>query len=80
MYIYDARFNSYALTYQNADYHQILSGEISGAIKPLGSKLLTIKTALKPTSESILLANGNKKTNEFIGNTFTLSSQYKNFS
>lgn len=79
MYIYDARFNSYALTYQNADYHQILSGEISGAIKPLGSKLLTIKTALKPTSESILLANGNKKTNEFIGNTFTLSSQYKNF-
>ncbi|EHO11038.1 outer membrane beta-barrel protein [Myroides odoratimimus] len=70
--------NRYALTYVNEANMQEYSLGMYGSIKPFGSQVLVFKVNLYPTWESIKTIEGEKLTNNYIGNSFTISSSYKN--
>ncbi|WP_121964655.1 outer membrane beta-barrel protein [Myroides sp. N17-2] len=70
--------NRYALTYVNDANMQQYSLGVYGSIKPFGTQVLVLKVNLYPTWESIKTVEGDKLTNNYIGNSFTVSSSYKN--
>lgn len=79
-YILDNTFGGYALTYENGQYSQQVGAFISGSYKPFGNNLLVIKANLTPTSEMVKTSKGAVIKNNYFGNYFVLSSEYKNFS
>ncbi|MBP2616893.1 TonB-dependent receptor plug domain-containing protein [Chryseobacterium jejuense] len=79
-YILDNTFGDYALTYENGQYSRQVGALISGSYKPFGNNLLVIKANLAPTFEMVKTSTGAVIKNDYLGNYFVLSSEYKNFS
>ena len=70
----------YALTYENADFNSRAGVQITGSLKPFGNSLLVIKANLYPTMQRVKTSSGALLKNNYFGNNFTLSSEYKKFS
>ncbi|AZB34195.1 TonB-dependent receptor plug domain-containing protein [Chryseobacterium bernardetii] len=79
-YILDHTFGGYALTYENGKYSQQYGVQLTGSYKPFGSNLLVIKASLTPTSEMVKTGTGTVIKNDYFGNYFVVSSEYKKFS
>ncbi len=78
-YVLDETLGGYALTYENAKNSQQYGIQLSGSYKPFGSNLLVIKAVISPASETVRTSSGALIKNNYIGNNFTLSSEYKSF-
>ena len=70
----------YALTYENGKSGQRYGIQITGSYKPFGNNLLVVKAVITPTSEMVKTSLGALIKNDFLGNYFVLSSEYKAFS
>ncbi|WP_300673093.1 TonB-dependent receptor [Soonwooa sp.] len=70
----------YAITYENADFNSRTGVQVTGSLKPFGSRLLVIKANLYPTMQRVKTSSGTLLKNNYFGNSFTLSSEYKNLS
>lgn len=70
----------YALTYENGKSGQRYGIQITGSYKPFGNNLLVVKAVITPTSEMVKTSTGALIKNDFLGNYFVLSSEYKAFS
>lgn len=79
-YVQDEALNGYALTYENGKNGQRYGVQLTGSYKPFGSSLLVIKAVITPTSETVRTSNGALIKNNYLGNYFSLSSEYKSFS
>ncbi len=79
-YVLDNTLGGYALTYENAKNGQQYGIQLSGSYKPFGNSLLVLKAVIAPASETIKTNVGALIKNNYIGNNFTLSSEYKSFS
>lgn len=78
-YILDNTFGGYALTYENAKNSQQYGIQITGSYKPFGKSLLVIKVVFAPASETLRTISGALIKNNYIGNNFVLSSEYRSF-
>ncbi len=79
-YVLDDTFGGYALTYENARNSQQYGIQLTGSYKPFGNSLLVIKAVIAPASETLKTSSGELIKNNYIGNNFVLSSEYKSFS
>ncbi|MFP3833035.1 TonB-dependent receptor domain-containing protein [Chryseobacterium sp. SIMBA_028] len=79
-YVQDNELGGYALTYENGKSGQRYGVQITGSYKPFGNSLLVIKAVLVPTSETVRTSKGALIKNDYLGNYFVLSSEYKAFS
>lgn len=79
-YVQDEVLGGYALTYENGKSGQRYGVQLTGSYKPFGSNLLVVKAVIVPTSEAVKTSAGVVIKNDYIGNYFVLSSEYKNFS
>lgn len=79
-YVLDEEHGGYALTYENGQNGQRYGAQITGSYKPFGNSLLVVKLVLTPTSETIKTSSGALIKNNYLGNSFVLSSEYKLFS
>lgn len=70
----------YALTYENGKSGQRYGIQLTGSYKPFGNNLLVVKAVITPTSEMVKTSTGALIKNDFLGNYFVLSSEYKAFS
>lgn len=80
MYALDESFGGYMLTYENAQYSQQYGIQLSGSVKPFGTSILVVKTVIAPASEMLKTKSGDVIKNNYIGNNFVFSSEYKSFS
>lgn len=78
-YTYDSSINQIALTYENADFYSLLGAQISGSVNFFGNDLLTLKIVISPASERLKTNNGRIINNNYLSNSFILSSVYKRF-
>lgn len=72
--------SQYALTYENSQYSSRTGVQITGSVKPFGNRLLVVKANLNPTVQRVKTNSGALLKNNYLGNSFTLSSEYKDFS
>ncbi|WP_079243231.1 outer membrane beta-barrel protein [Chryseobacterium indologenes] len=79
-YVHDEVLNGYALTYENGKNAQRYGAQLTGSYKPFGNSLLVIKAVITPTSETVRTSKGALIKNNYLGNYFSLSSEYKSFS
>jgi hypothetical protein len=79
-YVQDEMLNGYALTYENGKNAQRYGVQLTGSYKPFGNSLLVIKAVITPTSETVRTSKGALIKNNYLGNYFSLSSEYKSFS
>ncbi|AZA80770.1 TonB-dependent receptor [Chryseobacterium lactis] len=79
-YVQDNVLGGYALTYENGKSGQRYGVQLTGSYKPFGNSLLVAKLVLTPTSETIKTSTGALIKNNYLGNSFVLSSEYKSFS
>lgn len=79
-YVHDEVLNGYALTYENGKNAQRYGVQLTGSYKPFGNSLLVIKAVITPTSETVRTSKGALIKNNYLGNYFSLSSEYKSFS
>ena len=79
-YVLENTLGGYALTYENAKNSQQYGVQLSGSYKPFGSSLLVLKAVISPASEMVRTSNGELIKNDYIGNDFGISSEYKSFS
>lgn len=79
-YVHDDVLNGYALTYENGKNAQRYGVQLTGSYKPFGNTLLVIKAVITPTSETVRTSKGALIKNDYWGNYFSLSSEYKSFS
>jgi len=79
-YVHDAALDGYALTYENGKNGQRYGVQLTGSYKPFGNSLLVIKAVITPTSETVKTSSGALIKNNYLGNYFVLSSEYKAFS
>ncbi|MCT2562483.1 TonB-dependent receptor plug domain-containing protein [Chryseobacterium herbae] len=79
-YVMDAALGGYALTYENAQNSKQYGAQLTGSYKPFGNRLLVLKAVISPTSETVRTSSGALIKNNYIGNNFVLSSEYKSFS
>ncbi|MGR3855986.1 TonB-dependent receptor domain-containing protein [Chryseobacterium indologenes] len=79
-YVHDDVLNGYALTYENGKNAQRYGVQLTGSYKPFGNTLLVIKAVITPTSETVRTSKGALIKNDYLGNYFSLSSEYKSFS
>lgn len=79
-YVQDEVLNGYALTYENGKNAQRYGVQLTGSYKPFGNSLLVIKAVITPTSETVRTSKGALIKNNYLGNYFSLSSEYKSFS
>lgn len=70
----------YALTYENGKSGQRYGVQFTGSYKPFGNNLFVVKAVIIPTSEMVKTSNGTLIKNNYLGNYFVLSSEYKKFS
>lgn len=70
----------YALTYENSQYSSRMGVQITGSVKPFGNRLLVVKANIYPTMQRVKTNTGTLLKNDYFGNNFTLSSEYKNLS
>lgn len=78
-YVLD-ELGGYALTYENGKSGQRYGIQLTGSYKPFGNNLLVVKAVITPTSEMVKTSTGALIKNDFLGNYFVLSSEYKAFS
>lgn len=78
-YVLD-ELGGYALTYENGKSGQRYGIQLTGSYKPFGNNLLVVKAVITPTSEMVKTSTGAMIKNNFLGNYFVLSSEYKAFS
>lgn len=67
----------YKLTYENAQNSQHYGVQLTGAVKPFGNDLLTLKVNVSPSTQRFKTSDGRILKNDYIGNYFALSSTYK---
>ena len=79
-YVQDEVLNGYALTYENGKNAQRYGVQLTGSYKPFGNSLLVIKAVITPTSETVKTSKGVLIKNDYLGNYFSISSEYKSFS
>lgn len=79
-YVLENTLGGYALTYENAKNSQQYGVQLSGSYKPFGSSLLVLKAVISPASETVRTSKGELIKNDYIGNDFGISSEYKSFS
>lgn len=79
-YVQDEVLNGYALTYENGKNAQRYGVQLTGSYKPFGNSLLVIKAVITPTSETVRTSKGALIKNDYLGNYFSLSSEYKSLS
>ncbi|AZA80233.1 TonB-dependent receptor [Chryseobacterium sp. G0186] len=79
-YVLDSVLGGYALTYENGKSGQRYGVQFTGSYKPFGSNLLVVKAVIVPTSETVKTSSGALIKNDYLGNYFVLSSEYKAFS
>lgn len=79
-YVQDESLNGYALTYENGKNAQRYGIQLTGSYKPFGNSLLVVKAVITPTSETVRTSKGALIKNNYLGNYFSLSSEYKSFS
>ncbi|WP_179471296.1 outer membrane beta-barrel protein [Chryseobacterium sp. H1D6B] len=79
-YVMDDALGGYALTYGNAQNSKQYGAQLTGSYKPFGNSLLVLKAVIAPTSETVRTSSGALIKNDYIGNNFVLSSEYKSFS
>lgn len=70
----------YALTYENSQYTSRTGIQLTGSVKPFGSRLLVIKANIYPTMQRVKTNSGALLKHNYLGNNFTISSEYKDFS
>ncbi|WP_449388623.1 TonB-dependent receptor domain-containing protein [Chryseobacterium lineare] len=70
----------YALTYENTKYSSRTGIQLTGSVKPFGNRLLVIKANIYPTMQRVKANSGALLKNNYFGNNFTISSEYKNLS
>lgn len=80
MYVLYNNNAQYALTYENAEFSSRTGIQLTGSVKPFGSRLLVIKANIYPTMQRVKTSNGDLLKNNYFGNNFTISSEYKNLS
>ncbi|KIC63691.1 outer membrane beta-barrel protein [Chryseobacterium taiwanense] len=80
MYVLYNNNTQYALTYENAQFSSRTGIQLVGSVKPFGSRLLVIKANIYPTMQRVKTNSGALLKNNYFGNNFTVSSEYKNFS
>ncbi|CAI8720380.1 TonB-dependent receptor domain-containing protein [Chryseobacterium sp. IT-36CA2] len=79
-YVQDDILGGYALTYENGKNGQRYGVQLTGSYKPFGNSLLVVKAVITPTSETVRTSKGALIKNDYLGNYFSLSSEYKSFS
>lgn len=79
-YVMDDALGGYALTYENAQNSKQYGAQLTGSYKPFGNSLLVLKAVIAPTSETVRTSSGALIKNDYIGNNFVISSEYKSFS
>jgi len=68
----------YKLTYENAQNSQHYGIQLTGSVKPFGNDLLTLKVNVSPATQRFKTSDGRILKNDYIGNYFVISSNYKN--
>ncbi|EFK36329.1 Uncharacterised protein [Chryseobacterium gleum] len=79
-YVQDDVLGGYALTYENGKKGQRYGVQLTGSYKPFGNNLLVVKAVITPTSETVRTSSGALIKNDYLGNYFVVSSEYKSFS
>ncbi|WP_312286362.1 outer membrane beta-barrel protein [Chryseobacterium gleum] len=79
-YVQDDVLGGYALTYENGKNGQRYGVQLTGSYKPFGNSLLVVKAVITPTSETVRTSSGALIKNDYLGNYFVVSSEYKSFS
>lgn len=79
-YVQDDILGGYALTYENGKNGQRYGVQLKGSYKPFGNSLLVVKAVITPTSEKVRTSGDALIKNNYLGNYFVLSSEYKSFS
>ncbi len=79
-YVQDGILGGYALTYENGKNGQRYGVQLTGSYKPFGNNLLVVKAVITPTSETVRTSTGALIKNDYLGNYFSLSSEYQSFS
>lgn len=80
LYVLYNNNSQYALTYENAKLSSRTGIQLTGSVKPFGSRLLVIKANIYPTMQRVKTNSGALLKNNYFGNNFTISSEYKNLS
>lgn len=80
MYVLYNNNTQYALTYENAQFSSRTGIQLTGSVKPFGNRLLVIKANVYPTMQRVKTNSGALLKNNYFGNNFTISSEYKNLS
>lgn len=80
MYVLYNNNTQYALTYENAQFSSRAGIQLTGSVKPFGNRLLVIKANIYPTMQRVKTNAGVLLKNNYLGNNFTISSEYKNLS
>lgn len=78
VYAADIATGGYAFTYQNADL-RTTGIFITGSYKPFGSNVLVLKTRVQPLWMKLSFKNGESLQYNWIQNTFSIFSQFDNF-
>ena len=65
------------MTYENAKNDQQYGIQFTGSHKPFGNSLLVANIVIAPASESMKTSDGKLIKNNYIGNNFVLSCNYK---
>ncbi len=79
-YVFDSETMGYALTYENAKNSQQFGMQLTGTIKPFANNLIVLKMVLAPATERLTTNRGYQFKNNYIGNYFNVSTEYKSFS
>ncbi|WP_312077882.1 outer membrane beta-barrel protein [Chryseobacterium sp.] len=80
MYVLYNNNTQYALTYENAQFSSRAGVQLTGSLKPFGNRLLVVKANIFPTMQRVKTNSGALLKNNYFGNNFTISSEYKKLS
>ena len=79
-YHYNEAQSYYESTYENLKSDQLYGIQLSGSVKPFSSEILVLRIYLKPMTELMTDVKGKKVRYSSFENSFSLASNYKNFS
>lgn len=79
-YVLNQNVDGYLLTYENAKNSQQYGIQLTGSVKPFGNNLLVVKMVVAPATEQLTTSRGYTFKNNYIGNYFNISTEYKSFS
>ena len=79
-YVLNQNVDGYLLSYENAKNSQQYGIQLTGSVKPFGNNLLVVKMVFAPATEQLTTSRGYTFKNNYIGNYFNISTEYKSFS